>query len=208
MRQASLSFALAALLLSPIAPAAFGQGSRMPQQPAQQPVAEQLPYTFSNFPWWTDAQIRAELKHRIPGLGDMVGSGSAQEARVRDELTSMLQSRGVRATVVGVEPSPTSVSVSAFMATLPFYIPGSIQGPHLEFTIAAPEVIVGGISLEASPEGDIMARIARQMEGKPFDAGSIPLQAHQLCEPLQRHGYLSAQVIVTAGRPVRCITWA
>lgn len=204
MRKASLSFALVSLLLLPVAPSCFGQSSRLPpQQPVQQPIEEQLPYTFTNFPWWTDAQIRTELKHRIPGLSDEVARGSAQEAQVRDQLTAMLQAKGVRATVVSVEPSPTSVSVSAFMATLPFYLPGAAQRQHIEFSISAPEIVVGGIALDVSPEVDIMSRIARQMEGKPFDASSLPLQAHQLCEPLQRHGYLSAQVVVTSGRPVR-----
>lgn len=203
MCKASLSLALASLLLSAVVPATVAQMPKTQQATQQQPVAEQLPYSFSNFPWWTDAQIRAELKHRIPGLGDTVGYGSAQEARLRDELTAMLQARGVRATVVSVGPSATSVSVSAFMATLPFYIPGNAHSSHIEFSISSPQIVIGGIAMDASPEGDIMARIARQMEGKPYDASAIPLQAHQLCEPLQRHGYLSAQVVVSPGRPVR-----
>jgi outer membrane protein assembly factor BamA len=40
------------------------------------------------------------------------------------------------------------------------------------------------------------------MEGKPFDSSNILLTAHQLAEPLQRHGYLSAEVIVTAAHPM------
>jgi len=203
MRRASLSLAVASLLLGPTVLSGHAQSVRIPQARDQQPIVERLPYAFSNFPWWTDAQIRAELKSRIPGLHDEVGRGSAEEARVRDELTAMLQARGVRATVVSVEPSETSSAVSAFMATLPFYIPGAGQHQHIEFSISAPQIVIGGISMDASPEGEIMARIARQMEGKPFDSGAIPLQAHRLCEPLQRHGYLSAQVMVTPGHPVR-----
>src|SRR5580692_1773432 len=101
---------LLTLLLPVMTPGVSGQAPKA----APQPVSERLPYTFNNFPWWTDAQIRAELKHRIPSLGDEVSRGSAQEAQVRDALTAMLASKGVRATVVSDEPSPTSVSVTAF----------------------------------------------------------------------------------------------
>jgi hypothetical protein len=200
MRNASLTIGLFSLLLPVLTPGATAQ---TPKTTTQQPVSEQLPYTFSNFPWWTDEQIRVELKHRIPSLGDEVGRGSAQEARVRDELTAMLVQKGVRATVVSDEPSQTSAVVSAFMKTLPFYIPGTSQRPHIVFSISSPQILVGGLNVDASPEGDLVARVARQMEGKPFDASAVVLQAHQLAEPLQRHGYLSAEVVVTPGHPMR-----
>jgi hypothetical protein len=190
MRRVFLTTGLLSLLLPVMTPGVFGQAAKT----TQQPVSERLPYTFTNFPWWTDPQIRAELKHRLPSLGDEVGRGSAQEAQVRDALTAMLAAKGVHAMVVSDEPSPTSVSVSAFVKTLPFYFPGSAQRPHIEFSISAPQILVGGLELDSSPEGDLVARVARQMEGKPFDAGNIPLTAHHLAEPLQRHGYLSAEV--------------
>jgi hypothetical protein len=200
MRRAILRFGLLPLLLiSVVQPGAMAQVSKAPQQP----VSEHLPYIFSNFPWWSDAQIRAELKHRIPSLGDEVGRGSAQEAQVRDALTAMLAAKGVRATVVSDEPSPTSTVVSAFMKTLPFYIPGTAQRPHINFSISSPEIVVGGVNVDASPEGDLVSRVARQMEGQPFDSGAVAIQAHQLAEPLQRHGYLSADVVVIAGHPMR-----
>lgn len=199
MRTALLNVALLSLLLPIVTPGALAQ----PTAATQQPVSEQLPYSFSNFPWWTDAQIRAELKHRIPGLGDEVGRGSAQEAQVRDALTAMLAQKGVHAKIASDEPSPNSAVVSDFMKTLPFYIPGRTQRPRIVFSISSPQVLVGGIEVDASPVGDLVSRVARQMEGKPFDASEIPLQAHHLAEPLQRHGYLSSEVNVTAGHPMR-----
>ena len=165
MRRVFLTTGLFSLLLPAMMPAAFGQTPKA----AQQPVSESLPYTFTNFPWWTDAQIRTELKHRIPSLGDEVSRGSAQEAQLRDALTAMLAAKGVHATVISDEPSPTSAVVSAFMKTLPFYIPGTAQRPHIEFSISAPQILVGGLELDSSPEGDLVGRVARQMEGKPFD---------------------------------------
>ncbi|HTV09327.1 MAG TPA: hypothetical protein VMD97_09820 [Candidatus Aquilonibacter sp.] len=199
MRRAILTSGLILLLSPALTLSASAQVTKAPQQP----VSERLPYTFSNFPWWTDAQIRAELKHRIPSLGDDVGRGSAQEARVRDELTAMLAAKGVHATVVSEEPSATQASVSAFMKTLPFYIPDAAQRPHIVFSISSPQIIVGGMDVDSSPEGDIVERIARQMEGKPYDSSAIPLEAHQLAEPLQRHGYLQAEVVVIPDHPLR-----
>ena len=199
MRRVFLTTGLLTLLLPVMTPGVLGQAPKA----ALQPVSERLPYTFSNFPWWTDAQIRSELKHRIPSLGDEVNRGSAQEAQVRDALTAMLATKGVRATVISDEPSATSGAVTAFVKTLPFYFPGGAQRPHIEFSISSPQILVGGLVLDSSPEGELVGRVARQMEGKPFDAGNIPLAAHQLAEPLQRHGYLSAEVTVTAGHPMR-----
>ena len=199
MRRVFLTTGLFSLLLPVMTPGVFAQAPKT----AQQPVSERLPYTFSNFPWWADAQIRSELKHRIPSLGDEVGRGSAQEAEVRDALTAMLAAKGIHAAVTADGPSATSGAVTAFVKTLPFYIPGSVQRPHIEFSISSPQILVGGLDLDSSPEGDLVGRVARQMEGKPFDSGAILLQAHQLAEPLQRHGYLSAEVNVTPGRPMR-----
>ena len=143
--QSPLTTGLFSLLLPVMSPGALRQTPKT----AQQPVSERLPYTFSNFPWWTDAQIRAELKHRIPSLGDEVGRGSAQEAQVRDALTAMLAAKGVHATVISDEPSPTSAVVSAFMKTLPFYIPGSAQRPHIVFSISSPQILVGGLEVDS-----------------------------------------------------------
>jgi outer membrane protein assembly factor BamA len=115
----------------------------------------------------------------------------------------MLAARGVKATVVSDEPSATFGAVSAFVKTLPFYIPGTAQRPHIVFSIASPQILVGGVDVDSSPEGDLVSRVARQMEGKPFDSSASPLEAHQLAEPLQRHGYLSAEVVVRPGHPMR-----
>jgi len=199
MRKVLITTGALLLMLPAMTPGVFGQAPKT----AQQPVSERLAYTFANFPWWTDDQIRAELKHRIPSLGDEVGRGSAQEAQVRDALTAMLAAKGVHATVISDEPSATSGAVTAFVKTLPFYFPGTAQRPHIEFSISAPQILVGGLALDSSPEGELVGRVAQQMEGKPFDSDATLLQAHQLAEPLQRHGYLSAEVTLTTGRPMR-----
>src|ERR1039457_2728719 len=59
-----LSTCVIALALS-LATACLAQ----PAKPSP-PYPTHLSYAFSNFVWWTDADLRAQLKKRIPGLGD------------------------------------------------------------------------------------------------------------------------------------------
>jgi outer membrane translocation and assembly module TamA len=200
LRKAAFYAALIALLLPAGVSRVFAEDVQ--SQPAA--AADHLPYTFNNFAWWTDTQLRAELKQRIPGLGDDLVGGSAQEARVRAELTSMLLAKGVHATVVSNDPSAVSTQVSAFMASLPFFVPdGSDPRPHITFSIAAPQVVIGTVTVDAAPDSqsDLLARIAQQIEGKPFDSNSLQLQARQLVEPMEHNGYLSASIRLSPGQP-------
>jgi outer membrane translocation and assembly module TamA len=164
-----------------------------------------LPYSFSNFAWWTDSELRGELKQHIPGLGDEVACGSVQEAQVRDQLTAMLAAKGIQATVLSVEPSATSTTVSSFVAKLPFFIPGASKQPHIVFTISSPQITVGSVDMVAPPlpEGAVMARTVQKLAGHPFDSRALNLQAQQLSDPLQRDGYLSARARIVTLRPQR-----
>lgn len=175
------------------------------QTPAP-PSAVRLPYAFSNFAWWTDAELRAELKARMPGLQDTLLCGSAQEAEIRNQLTAMLRARGVQATVTSVDPSEVSAQVSQFMASLPFFVPeGSDPRPHITFSISAPQIVIGDVKVFTAPDSqsDMLAHIARQMEGKPFDANTLEAQAKQLVEPMEMNGYLSAFIRLSPDQPQR-----
>ncbi|MDP9052355.1 MAG: hypothetical protein M3O31_16780 [Acidobacteriota bacterium] len=69
-----------------------------------------LPYAFSNFVWWTDPDLRAQLRKRIPGLGEELAPTHAAESRVRDALTSLLREKGIAADIISEEPSPSSLT--------------------------------------------------------------------------------------------------
>jgi outer membrane translocation and assembly module TamA len=200
MRKAGLCFALLPLLL----PASPSRTLAQTPQPLQSTAAF-LPYSFSNFAWWTDAQLRDELKQRIPGLGDDLATGSAQESRVREELTAMLLAKGVHATVVSTEPSAVTTEVSAFIATLPYFIPGGqSHRPHITFSISTPQILVGPVNVSNVPDAqsDLLAHIGQQMQGKPFDSGMLAAREHELTDSLQGNGYLSANVQVSPETPV------
>lgn len=180
--------------------------SAMAQPPQPQPPAAtaSLPYTFVNFAWWSDAELRKELTQRVPSLDDTLVCGSTQEAQVRDALTAMLLAKGVHATVVSNDPSQATTEVSAFVASLPFFVPDySDPRPHITFSIASPQMVVGTVNVNEAPDSqsDLLASIAKQMEGKPFDANTLGAQSKRLVEPMQNSGYLSATITLSTDQP-------
>jgi hypothetical protein len=60
------------------------------------------PYTFTNFVWWSDAQLRAELTRRIPGLPLELAPDSTDESRIRTTLESLLKQKGISASVQSI----------------------------------------------------------------------------------------------------------
>src|ERR1700679_1176067 len=80
---------------------------------AQAPKAAQnypthLPYSFGNFVWWTDDELRALLKKRVPCLGDEIVTTTSAEGRVREALTALLKEKGIDGEVQSLEPSYSS----------------------------------------------------------------------------------------------------
>ncbi|HEX4154319.1 MAG TPA: hypothetical protein VHY48_01780 [Acidobacteriaceae bacterium] len=205
LKKAALYVAFVALAAPLLLPACSPKASAEEPQPDPTACSSNVPYSFRNFAWWTGTQLRAELKSRIPDLGNSLACGSAQEAKVRSELTAMLLAKGVHATVVSTDPSQASTEVSSFLSKLPFFVPdGDDQGPHISFSISSPQIVIGAVSVYEAPdsESDLLARIARQMEGKPFDDTTLQLQQRQLVEPMEHSGYLSASITLSPADPL------
>jgi len=78
---------LGGLLLS--AAAALAQ-TRNPRQPIRR-----LPYSFGNFVWWSDDELRSLLKKRIPAWA-MRLRRRRQPRAVRDALKALLKEKGLR----------------------------------------------------------------------------------------------------------------
>jgi hypothetical protein len=107
-----------------------------------------LPYAFSNFVWWSNDEIRALLKSRIPGLGDEIASNSAIECRVRDALTMMLKEKGLVAEVQSQEPSNFSLTAER--------APDS-PAPGIVFSILSPQILVDKVIVSGAPEAQTPA---------------------------------------------------
>ena len=85
---------------------ALSAGTALAQSNSQIPVpAARYPYTFTNFVWWSDADLRAELARRIPGLGPEIAPDSREESRIRTLLELLLKQKGIQTNVQSIEPS-------------------------------------------------------------------------------------------------------
>lgn len=166
-----------------------------------------LPYSFSNFVWWTDSDLRAELKKRIPGLTDEVPTTGQTEERVRNALTALLRAKGIRADVLSEEPSLSSLRPMAPGALLGV---DSVDGPPIPkpsivFMITRPQVAIGTIKVE-SADDDARATVEEEFhkdEGKTFTNPNMVFSQYLAEESLRRSGYLSAQVKIRHGSPYK-----
>ena len=158
---------------------------------AQQPTPERLPYTFSNFVWWTDAELRHELaRHKLP---PEIARNSRDEQEIRKRLSKLLHKQHLHADVQSIEPAEGSVRVV-----------GS-EPPAIVFRVVAPpEIDVESVSLAAgvptsvSPE---VKELNRTLTGHAYAAESFPGREHRLAAILADDGYLQATATLQPGAP-------
>jgi hypothetical protein len=155
-----------------------------------------LPYRFSNFVWWSDDDLRVQLKDRIPGLGDEIAPASSTESTVRDALQTLLKERQIVADVQSEEPSASSIGAER--------APGAPE-PAIVFTIQSPPVLVDKVVVSDNATG-LAAPISESLkprEGKGYNAGQDWLVRSTAQEQMQGNGYLEAEVAVTHDVPRR-----
>jgi hypothetical protein len=148
----------------------------------------QLPYRFSNFAWWSDADLRGQLKQRIPGLGDEIAPASGTESTVRDELETLLKEHQIVAKVQSEDPSPSSV--------------GAEQA--IVFSIHSPQIVVDKLVVSANIDlGPAASEALQSKEGQPYSAEQDSKIRSTAEEQLQADGYLEAEVTVSHDVPRR-----
>jgi hypothetical protein len=182
-----------------LAPALIAQSS---------PAPKRYPYRFSNFIWWTDADLRLALKQKIPNLGDTLVPFSAKEGEVRFALIDLLKTKGMDADVQVFDPPE--------QRTLPPNNPGlGIHAPKpvwpeppqvsIAFTIAAPPtILVGNVSVEGAPPELLhsIQQVAQNFSGTPY--GEYPhMTEFRLHTLFQSSAYLSASSTVLPGTPIQ-----
>ena len=156
-----------------------------------------LPYGFSNFVWWSDDELRALLKKRVPGLDDEVPTTNASMGKVRDALTALLKEKGIVAEVQSTEPSLDNLRVQE-PQPLDFWrvqFPPPPK-PQIEFSILTPSVMIGKIALMPQDEQAWQAfeNEAQESQGKPFGRFGVEFLCYRAQEVLRQRGYLSAEV--------------
>lgn len=163
---------------------------------AQSPAtaSNRYPYHFSNFVWWSDADLRLALKHKLPGLGDTLLPFGSKEGEVRLALIELLKTKGIDADVQVFDPPLQAAPRSPDASQL-----------SIAFTIAAPpQILVGDVSLDgAPPEMQTSIRpIAQTLSGTPF-ASAASMANSRLHSLFQSSAYLSATTTFLAGTPIR-----
>ena len=156
---------------------------------------KRFPYTFTNFVWWTNPELRAALAKRLPGLENEIAPESATEARMRVALSQMLKEKGIRAEVQTEEP--------------PFYANSSERDPHAPPTailfrvLSPPDVLIDKVTLDDCPPvaRSALEEIASHLSGKPYAANTFWSDQERMSQHLEENGYLEASVIFRPGTP-------
>jgi len=189
------------LLLSVI----LGVGNLVHGQESKPTYPTHLPYSFSNLVWWSDADLRAELKKRVPGLGDEVATTAAAEGRIRNAITAMLREKGIVGEVQSIEPSP-----SALRPTPPELLAnmaeedGPPQGkPAIEFELFRTQVLIGKVSVEANDQTaqQVAEGEVKSSEGHLFNQGGQTFSKWTVERALKRQGFFGEQVFIRRMAP-------
>ena len=183
------------LLLAAIILALATTGASLAQSAKPAPTCPaHLPYAFSNFVWWTDADLRAQLKKRIPGLGDEIAPDHASESKIREALKELLKQKGVTADVMTEEPSPWSLTAEK--------APGA-PGFAIVFSILNPQILVDQVNVAGAPKS--VAEALNQSLNRPKDREYSNRNDWYIREQaenqLQESGYFDAQVNVDHDAP-------
>ena len=162
---------------------------------AAQKSRRSFPYLFSNFPWWSDADLRINLKHRIPGLGDELTEDSKTEAKVRTVLTQLLREKGIDARVMTEEPSENLLSAPHDPNAPPTSIIFSILAP--------PEIDVETLTFVNAPveAAESLNQIASRIQGRPYSGNGLWVYREDMQQELRQIGYLDSRIALKPALP-------
>jgi len=154
----------------------------------------QLPYSFGNFVWWTDAELRSLLKERIQGLGDEMATTPEAIGEMRDALKALLAEKGIAAEINSEEPS-----ISALTAQRDPEAPE----PAIRFSILNPQILLKKVVLKVEPESFASLLQVDDLwgEGKLYSAFGNWFIRSRIKEVLHQNGHLDAQVQITQQPP-------
>lgn len=165
--------------------------SQTAEPPSSNPAL--LPYRFSNFVWWSDSELRGQLKQRVPGLGDEIAPASGTESTVRNELETLLKEHQIVAQVQSEEPSPSS------------NIAKGAPEPAILFSIRSPQIVVDKVVVSGNDAGlgPEASESLQAKEGRPYSAEQDWKLRSVAEEALQADGYLEAEAAVSHDAPRR-----
>jgi hypothetical protein len=155
-----------------------------------------LPYSFSNFVWWSNDELRDLLKKRIPGLGDEIAPSVYDENRIREALRKFLKEKGIDAEIQDIEPSNFSLSAER--------APG-VPEPSIVFSILSPQILIDKVVISQAPDGlrTALNENLQRRAGHEYSGGQDWLVRSNAKDALESKGYLEAEVDVAHDAPRR-----
>jgi outer membrane protein assembly factor BamA len=163
---------------------------------AESSAQNKFPYSFSNFVWWSDTDLRAELRRRIPSLGDEITRNSLAESKINTVLTELLQRKGINARVQSIEPSLDVLTLQRTPDAPP---------PSIVFRVLAPpNILIDKVVFENSPSDatELLSETVSNMKGRPFTA-NLWADKLRIKQSLEQLGYLSASLTLGHGQPTQ-----
>jgi outer membrane protein assembly factor BamA len=163
---------------------------------AESSARNKFPYSFSNFVWWSDADLRTELRRRIPSLGDEITRNSPAEAKINNVLTELLRRKGIDARVQSVEPSLDVFTQKRSPDAPP---------PSIVFSVLAPpSIVIETVVFENSPSDatELLSQTVSNMKGRSFSA-NLWADKLRIKQSLEQLGYLSTSVTLEHGQPTQ-----
>jgi outer membrane protein assembly factor BamA len=153
------------------------------------PDANLLPATFTNFVWWSPAELTAALKTRVPLYTGLIPTAGNFQNSIISALVAMVAEKGITATVVA-----TAISAQ------PGATPNSIA-----FAIESPQVRVHTLTLlHASPAMQPrLDPVIKDQTNQPFDTSKTRTTiTNALTSAYHDAGYLDMAVLnLTQGPP-------
>lgn len=155
---------------------------------------DRLPYSFGNFVWWSDDQLRVLLKKRIPGLGDEIPTTGASIGRMRDALKALLKENGIAAEIYSEEPSYFG----------PFQ-DSDVPAPSIEFSILDPKILLSKVTVKADSDRLVSVLQSEVLwgEGKPYSAFHDWMIRSRIKAILEGSGNLDGQIQIARLPPFR-----
>jgi hypothetical protein len=156
---------------------------------------DNFPYAFGNFAWWSNTDLRADLKKRLPTLGEEIARHSPIESRVRAVLIQLLKEKGIEAEVLVMEPSMDVLSSKR--------VPGAPPPSIVYSVLSPPEILVEKLVFENAPDdaSGQMNEVAVRVQGKTYSEMTFWSDEQSITDSLQQLGYLSSAVTMDHGTP-------
>ena len=174
----------------------FGSGATAQTSQAVVNASGKFPYSFTNFVWWSDNQLRSLLKARIPSLPDQITEQSRAEEQIRFALVGLLKEKGIDAHVQVFEPSPAMSSLPRVPEAPPISIAFSILAP--------PEIVIDKLNLDGLRVNDnSLVELARSEQGRPYDANVLWSPKMQIEQNLKAEGYLDVTIALQPRQPLK-----